>query len=109
MTPASGLSGLVTAAAFVSAAVALAVTRTPRVALPVLLDLLLAAGLLRLTASTTWRALLTTALIVVVRKLAMTGLTADRTSRAGLPAAARRWLARPAPGTLDRLRVHRHG
>ena len=47
----------------------LARTRELQQALPVLLDLLLAAGLLRLTQDGTWRALTTAALVVGVRKL----------------------------------------
>jgi len=58
--------------------------RPLRRALPVLLDLLLAAGLLRLTQDGTWRAPSTAALVVVVRKLvAEYGLRpAERPSRA---------------------------
>lgn len=47
----------------------LAVTRDLRTALPVTLDLLMAAGLLRLTAAGTWQAIATAAAIVAVRKL----------------------------------------
>lgn len=68
-----------TATALVGVAVVLALlaglaTRRLGVALPVMLDLLLAAGLLRLTALADWGALASTAAIVVIRKLAVTGL-----------------------------------
>jgi hypothetical protein len=67
---------VVAAAALVAGAVALATTRRPRVALPVLLDLLLAAGLLRLTGDPDWPALATAASIVAVRQLLRIGLRA---------------------------------
>jgi hypothetical protein len=47
----------------------LACTRDARLALAVLLDLLLAAGLLRLGADPDWRALATAAVVVAVRRL----------------------------------------
>jgi hypothetical protein len=47
-------------------------TRDPRLGLAVLLDFLLAAGLLRLGGDPQWRALVTAALVVAVRKLVMT-------------------------------------
>ncbi len=51
--------------------------RTARllVALPVLLDMLLAAGLLRLSADAPWPAIATTATIVVLRKTVAAGIT----------------------------------
>ncbi|WP_051751927.1 hypothetical protein [Streptosporangium amethystogenes] len=47
----------------------------PGGALAVLLDFLLAAGLLRLSQAQTWTAIATAALTVVIRKLAATGLS----------------------------------
>lgn len=67
---------LLVAAAIVLGALVLARTRRIGVALPVMLDLLLAAGLLRLSATATWRAIATAAGLIVVRKLLVLGLTA---------------------------------
>ena len=61
----------------------LSATRRPRLALKVLLDFLLAAGLLRLTGQPGWAALVTAAAVVAVRRLVGIGL------RAGAPAWAR--------------------
>ncbi len=65
----SDLSLAVGAAAVVVGAVALAATRDLRAALPLMLDLLLAAGLLRLAASSTWTAIVTAAGLVLIRKV----------------------------------------
>ena len=63
----------------VSAGVVLARTRHLRQALPVLLEFLLAAGLLRLGHDTSWRALATAAAVVALRTLVVTyGLRAAR-------------------------------
>jgi hypothetical protein len=59
---------LCTAGGVVAALAVLAATRSPRTALPVLLDLLLAAGLLRLAAAPGWAALGTAAAVVAVRR-----------------------------------------
>jgi hypothetical protein len=72
------------AAALVAGAVAFLSTGRPGLALSVLLDLLLAAGLLRLAGDPEWQALATAAAIVVLRRLIRTGL------RAGAWAAPRR-------------------
>jgi hypothetical protein len=90
----SELSALVTALVPVVVAAALAVsaltllsTRRIATALPVLLDLLLAAGLLRLSATASWQAIASAAAIVLIRKLATLGITAARKARAA-PASA---------------------
>src|SRR5918912_785974 len=90
----SSLSALVAALVPVVVAAALAVsaltllsTRRIATALPVLLDLLLAAGLLRLSATASWQAIASAAAIVVIRKLATLGIGAARRARAQ-PAAA---------------------
>ncbi|WP_324275238.1 hypothetical protein [Blastococcus brunescens] len=57
------------AAALVAGALALAVTRRPLPALAVLLDMLLAAGLLRLLGEPDWPAILTAATLVALRRL----------------------------------------
>lgn len=82
------MSGLVDAAATaaVAAALLLAVgvlTRTHdiRAALSVFLDLLLVAGLLRLSATGTWQAIGSAAVVVVVRKLAAYGIRTGRQAR----------------------------
>ena len=71
------------------AALVLVRTRELGQAVPVLLEFLLAAGLLRLTSDATWRAIATAALVVALRKL----VVAD-----GLrPAAAARRRVQPSP------------
>lgn len=83
-----GLALAVTGAGLVAAAVVLAATRRPLFALKVLLDLLLAAGLLRLTGDPDWTAILTAGAIVALRRLIGVGL------RAGAPA----WASGPPSG-----------
>jgi hypothetical protein len=74
------LALLVTAAALAAGLVALIATRRPAAALPVLLDLLVAAGLLRLVGEPSWQALATAAAILVLRRLIGFGLrTGGRT------------------------------
>jgi len=83
VTAALGTASLVvTAAALVCGGVALARTRRLSEALAVFLDLLTAAGLLRLAATPTWRALATSAAIVALRHLGGAGLAAGRRARA---------------------------
>jgi hypothetical protein len=60
---------LCTVLALVSGAAVLARTRSLAQALPVLLELLLAAGLLRLAHDPSWRAIASAAVIVALRKL----------------------------------------
>ncbi len=62
--------------ALVAAALTLAVTRRPALALSVLLDLLLAAGLLRLAGDPGWASIATAASIVVLRRVIGFGLRA---------------------------------
>lgn len=69
------LAGLLVAAAILLGAAVLASARSVRAALGVFLDLLLAAGLLRLAVASTWDAIAAAAAIVVVRKLAVSSLT----------------------------------
>ena len=74
------LALLVTALALISGLVALLATRRPAAALPVFLDLLVAAGLLRLVGEPGWPALATAATIVLLRRLIGFGLrTGGRT------------------------------
>ena len=80
----------ITAAGLVAAAVTLGATRSPLSALRVLMDFVLAAGLLRLTGEPGWAALGTAAAVVAVRRLLGAGL------RAGAGSAA---LLRPPAGT----------
>lgn len=68
---------LVGAAALLFGGLALLITRSVRAALPVFLDLLLAAGLLRLAMADTWQAIASAAFVVGIRKLVVMGL-ADR-------------------------------
>ena len=74
------LALLVTAAAPAAGLVALLATRRPAAALPVFLDLLVAAGLLRLVGEPSGQALATAAAILVLRRLIGFGLrTGGRT------------------------------
>ncbi|HET6562344.1 MAG TPA: DUF1622 domain-containing protein [Marmoricola sp.] len=82
MTAVAGeLAQLVAVAAVVLAAAAYVATRRLGAALPLLLDLLLAAGLLRLSVGQSWTAIGSAAAIVVIRKLAMGGIARARRSR----------------------------
>ena len=91
----------ITAAALAAGALVLVATRRPATALSVCLDLLLAAGLLRLTGDPGWQALVTAAAIVGLRRLIGLGLRlggatsagSDRTGTAG----------RLRSSTVDRL------
>lgn len=75
---------LVVAAAVAAGGTVLLHTRSLRQALPVLLDLLTAAGLLRLAATPTWTSLALTAIVVALRRLVSAGV------RTAIGAAARR-------------------
>ncbi len=75
---------LVLLVAMVSVAVSglvLITTRSPTTALPVLLDLLLAAGLLRLSAVASWHAILAAAGLIAVRTVTSSGFRGPRRSR----------------------------
>ncbi|MER5838840.1 hypothetical protein ABT099_00715 [Streptomyces prasinus] len=63
-----------TAFGLVAAAVVFATARRLRPVLAVLLDFLIAAGLLRLAGETSWEAIATTAAVIAVRKLVTAGL-----------------------------------
>ncbi|MEV4482453.1 hypothetical protein [Micromonospora coxensis] len=82
------LADTVTALALCCGALLLVTARSWRTALRVLLDLLVAAGLLRLTAGQGWSALAAAAAVILLRQLLWAGL------------------ARPAPttGTVARVR-----
>ena len=73
-TLATSAALLVTGAALLSATAALLATRSVVVALPVLLDLLLAASLLRLTLLPSYPQLAATAVLVLVKRLASSGV-----------------------------------
>ena len=89
-TAGATLALLATAAALLAGLVALVATRRPAVALAVFLDLLVAAGLLRLVGQPSWPALATAATVILLRRLIGFGL------RAG----GRTWAAtRPDPPT----------
>ena len=83
MTSLAGTGALVcTVLGLVSAAAVLARTRSLGQALPVLLEFLMAAGLIRLTSAAPWRAIATAAVIVVLRKLVVAyGLRPARAHR----------------------------
>jgi hypothetical protein len=78
----AALVPVVVAAGLALSALTLLSTRRMTTALPVLLDLLLAAGLLRLSATASWQAIASAAAIVLIRKLATLGITAARRARA---------------------------
>ncbi|SEK64959.1 Protein of unknown function [Blastococcus sp. DSM 46786] len=68
------MSQVVAAIALVSGGLALAVTRRPALALGILLDLLVAAGLLRLVGDPGWRTVATVAIVIAIRHLVTYGL-----------------------------------
>ncbi|BBY29455.1 hypothetical protein [Mycolicibacterium sediminis] len=76
------VSWLVAAAAILLAGVTLAVFGRPILALHVLLDLFLAAGLLRLSADASWATIAVTAGVVVLRQVVTRGLVAADSARA---------------------------
>jgi hypothetical protein len=84
-----GAALLLTALGLLCAGVVLARSRDVRQALPVLLEFLLAAGLLRLAHGATYQALATTALIVVIRKLVSFGFSTRRPADAAGTATGR--------------------
>ena len=84
---------LITAAARVAAGMSFARTRSLRQALPVLLDLLTAAGLLRLAAAPSWSALTVTTLIIGLRRLVTAGVRTAESAVGVRP---------PPPPTVDR-------
>lgn len=95
-------------AALVAAAIALLTTGQWKLALGVLLDLLLAAGLVRLSADPDWEVIAVAAAVVVLRRLLGMGLRIGRhnLSGGGGPAGSRQrgpdMLASPAFGELLR-------
>ncbi|SCK10056.1 hypothetical protein H181DRAFT_00524 [Streptomyces sp. WMMB 714] len=70
---------LVTAAGVVSFLTAYAATRRIRTALPLLLDFLMAAGLMRLAGDLSWGGILLTVAIIAVRKVAAYGVEEKNT------------------------------
>ncbi|MER5456625.1 hypothetical protein ABT008_17730 [Micromonospora sp. NPDC002389] len=79
------LATVVAALGVLGAGVALVTTGSRSTALRVLLDMLVAAGLLRLTGEQTWRELAATVVIVLLRRMLSSALTENF-----------RWSARPA-------------
>ncbi len=78
----AGFAPLLAIAGVVMSLLVLLRTRRLAVALPVLLDFLLAAGLLRLSASQTWTAIGSAAAIIIIRKVVTLGLKTGRAARA---------------------------
>ncbi len=82
------VAGLVAGAGIVLAALTLVLFRRPLLALHVLLDLLLAAGLLRLSVDASWQSIAVTAVVIAVRHVVTRGLTRpgllDKVSRRNL-------------------------
>ena len=82
MTSAADAAALLVAiAALLATAVVLGRTRSMRQALPVFLDLLTAAALLRLSAAPAWSALVVTAIVIVLRRLVTAGIRTASTTR----------------------------
>jgi hypothetical protein len=69
------------AAGIVVAGLVLLTSRSVAVALPIMLDILLAAGLLRLSATATWTAIMSASAIVIIRKLAVAGISKGYSAR----------------------------
>lgn len=70
----SGFGTLFAAVGILLAAAALVTTRSISVALPILLDFLLVAGLLHLSVAGTWSSITAAAIVIVVRKTATRSL-----------------------------------
>lgn len=79
----TGAALAMAAAGLVAAAVTAAAARRPLLGVKVLLDFLLAAGLLRLTGDPAWTTVATAAAVVAVRRLVGLGL---RAGAGGTPA-----------------------
>ncbi|MGY1722043.1 DUF1622 domain-containing protein [Blastococcus sp. SYSU DS0533] len=79
------MSQVVAAIALVSGGLALAVTRRPPLALGILLDLLVAAGLLRLVGDPSWRHIIVAGAVVALRHLVGYGLRLGARSLQGAP------------------------
>ena len=75
------VAAVVGALGVLSAAVALLATRSVPTAVGVLLDMLVAAGLLRLVGGSSWSDLATVAVILAVRRMLRSGLLADARQR----------------------------
>ena len=90
----------VVAAGLLSGVLALAVTRRPALALGILLDFLVAAGLLRLIGEPDWQAILTAAVVVAMRHLVGYGLRLGARSWTGRGGGGR---PRSATGAAARL------
>ena len=74
----TGLAWLVGVAGLLLGCLVLLATGRPRPALGILLDLLLAAGLLRLSTLGTWSAIISAAALVVIRKVVVLALDNTR-------------------------------
>lgn len=72
---------LITASGVVAFLGALATTRSIRCALPLLLDFLMAAGLIRLAGDLSWGSILVTVAIIVVRRVAAFGVAETFTEK----------------------------
>jgi len=99
-----GLALTLTGAALVAGAAALVATGRPAVAIAVLLDLLLAAGLLRLAGEPDWRTIAGAAALVAIRRLLGWGLRVGRSGRSSeTPATPGSRSSPPADQLLRRL------
>jgi hypothetical protein len=69
------------AAGLVALVLAGIVTRDPRSGLPIMLELWMAAGLLRLSDNPSWETVSTAAIIVVIRTVVVRGLRSPKSQR----------------------------
>jgi hypothetical protein len=99
------MSQVVAAIALVSGGLVLAVTRSPALALAILLDLLVAAGLLRLVGDPGWRTIVVAGAVVALRHLVSYGLRLGARSLEGGPSddGSRSTRSRPSRGLLAEL------
>lgn len=106
MTAATDLAWAIAGMGIVLAALAFVALRRPLAALHVLLDLLLAATLLRLSVDASWPAIAIAAAVILVRQLVTRGLTTHLpSSPGGALDTLRRALAMTAAPVRKRHRV----
>lgn len=97
-----GAAVLITAAAVLLAVLIWLVTRAWRPTVPVLLELLLAAGLLRLSVNDDWRAIAGAAAIVAIRTLVKYAGNSDAGSASAAMLNRPHWLSRVSAGASSK-------
>ncbi|MEU5940506.1 hypothetical protein ABZ807_15240 [Micromonospora sp. NPDC047548] len=104
----AGLASVATALALCCGAVVLLTAGSWHAALRVLLDLLVAAGLLRLAVGSGWRSLAAAAAVILLRHLLWAGLAAGPPARSPTIAAALR-VRRSRPTVSGRTQSEHNG